>query len=194
MQSVLISPEVLARRGSEIAASPDLTGLKARLSAELDEFVARPLYIPDGKALLSRWGSACRDDGAELAFDPWTPHAQRCTRCGRVWATEQSHRWWVYWYQLWLAERCWQSALLGLLDGDARFEARAHEVLAGLAERYLAYPNADNVLGKLAVPGAKKTVHFNAHYDVVPVAGQESSWAVPPFEGRIVDGQAVVAA
>lgn len=147
MRSVLISPEALALRGSEIAASPDLTGLKARLCAELDEFVARPLYIPDSKALLSRWGSVCRDDGAELAFDPWAPHAQRCTRCGRIWATEQSHRWWVYWYQLWLAERCWQSALLGLLDGDGRLQSRAHEVLAGLAERYFAYPNADNVLG-----------------------------------------------
>ena len=28
-----------------------------------------------------------------------------------------------------------------------------------------------NVLGKLAVRGAKKTIHFNAHYDVVPVSG-----------------------
>ena len=29
-----------------------------------------------------------------------------------------------------------------------------------------------NVLGKLASPGAKKTIHFNAHYDVVPVSGK----------------------
>ncbi len=28
-----------------------------------------------------------------------------------------------------------------------------------------------NVLGKLRRPGATKTVHFNAHYDVVPVSG-----------------------
>jgi succinyl-diaminopimelate desuccinylase len=28
-----------------------------------------------------------------------------------------------------------------------------------------------NVLGKLAVPGAVKTIHFNAHYDVVPAGG-----------------------
>lgn len=28
-----------------------------------------------------------------------------------------------------------------------------------------------NVLGKLQAAGAKKTVHFNAHYDVVPVSG-----------------------
>lgn len=27
-----------------------------------------------------------------------------------------------------------------------------------------------------------------AHYDVVPVAGQEAEWSVPPFEGRITDG------
>lgn len=29
-----------------------------------------------------------------------------------------------------------------------------------------------NVLAKLATPGAKKTIHFNAHYDVVPVSGR----------------------
>ena len=28
-----------------------------------------------------------------------------------------------------------------------------------------------------------------AHYDVVPVAGQEAEWSVPPFEGRIADGR-----
>ena len=34
-----------------------------------------------------------------------------------------------------------------------------------------AYPRY-NVLGKLAARGAKKTIHFNAHYDVVPVSGK----------------------
>ena len=34
----------------------------------------------------------------------------------------------------------------------------------------LGYPRY-NLLGKLPAPGAKKTVHFNAHYDVVPVSG-----------------------
>jgi len=29
-----------------------------------------------------------------------------------------------------------------------------------------------NILGKLTTPGAKKTIHFNAHYDVVPVSGR----------------------
>jgi succinyl-diaminopimelate desuccinylase len=49
----------------------------------------------------------------------------------------------------------------------------------------LAFPRY-NVLGKLAVPGAKKTVHFNAHYDVVPVSG---TWKHgDPFSGRVDGG------
>ncbi|HXY20505.1 MAG TPA: heparinase II/III family protein [Gemmatimonadales bacterium] len=147
MRSLIVSAEELERRRPALAASPELAALATRLRGELDEFVARPLYVPEAKALLSRWGAACRDDGSELAFDPWSPQAQRCSRCGRVWSTEQSHRWWVYWYQLWLAERCWQLALSGALDAAPRREARALEILAGLAARYLGYPNADNALG-----------------------------------------------
>lgn len=43
-----------------------------------------------------------------------------------------------------------------------------------------------NVLGRLAAPGARKTLHFNAHYDVVPVSG---AWRHGgPFGGAIKDG------
>jgi succinyl-diaminopimelate desuccinylase len=43
-----------------------------------------------------------------------------------------------------------------------------------------------NVLGRLRAPGAKKTIHFNAHYDVVPVSG---SWRHgSPFSGAIEKG------
>ncbi len=147
MRGVLMTAEALERRRAEVASSPEPAAILARLRADADAFAARPLYVPEAKALLSRWGSACRDDGAELGFDPWSPHAQRCSLCGRAWSTEQSHRWWAYWYQLWLAERCWQCALVGGLAGEPRLEARAGEVLAALAGRYLAYPLADNVLG-----------------------------------------------
>jgi Heparinase II/III-like protein len=147
MLSVLVTPEALERRRQEVAAAPDLTAVDGALRAAVAEFASRPVYVPEAKALLSRWGSTCRDDGAELAFDPFSPQAQRCTLCGRVWATEQSHRWWVYWYQLWLAERCWQAALLGVMDGERQLTARAAEVLAAVTARYLDYPNADNVLG-----------------------------------------------
>jgi succinyl-diaminopimelate desuccinylase len=43
-----------------------------------------------------------------------------------------------------------------------------------------------NVLGKLAVAGARKTVHFNAHYDVVPVSGKWKHSG--PFSGAEVGG------
>jgi len=44
-----------------------------------------------------------------------------------------------------------------------------------------------NVLGRLSTPGAgKKTVHFNAHYDVVPVS---ENWRHgSPFSGVVEDG------
>jgi succinyl-diaminopimelate desuccinylase len=43
-----------------------------------------------------------------------------------------------------------------------------------------------NVLGKLKSPGAKKTIHFNAHYDVVPVSG---TWRHgSPFSGAVEKG------
>ncbi|HEY3757580.1 MAG TPA: ArgE/DapE family deacylase [Opitutaceae bacterium] len=43
-----------------------------------------------------------------------------------------------------------------------------------------------NVLGKWRVPGARRTVHFNAHYDVVPVSGR---WkAGGPFSGATLGG------
>ncbi len=43
-----------------------------------------------------------------------------------------------------------------------------------------------NVLGKLRAPDAKKTVHFNAHYDVVPVSGQWQHGG--PFSGKVAGG------
>ncbi len=43
-----------------------------------------------------------------------------------------------------------------------------------------------NVLGQLAAAGAKKTLHFNAHYDVVPVSGQWKHGS--PFSGAIDGG------
>ncbi len=43
-----------------------------------------------------------------------------------------------------------------------------------------------NVLGKLPVAGARKTIHFNAHYDVVPVSGRWKHGS--PFSGAVDKG------
>jgi len=145
--SVLISAEDLLVRRSVVAADPGLRALDAHLGEDVARVLAHPLYVPEAKALFSRWGQQCHDDGALLAFDPYQPHGQRCSLCGRTWDTEQSHRWWVYWYQLWLAERVWMMAVRAGQGGDAAAETRALETLAALAARYASWPNADNVLG-----------------------------------------------
>jgi succinyl-diaminopimelate desuccinylase len=44
-----------------------------------------------------------------------------------------------------------------------------------------------NVLGKLPARGAKKTIHFNAHYDVVPVSGRWKHGS--PFSGAVEGGR-----
>jgi succinyl-diaminopimelate desuccinylase len=43
-----------------------------------------------------------------------------------------------------------------------------------------------NVLGKRGAKGAKKTIHFNAHYDVVPVSGNWTHGG--PFSGAVAGG------
>ena len=63
-------------------------------------------------------------------------------------------------------------------------------ISAALMKRYLppelqAYPRF-NVVGKLPVRGAKKTIHFNAHYDVVPVSGRWRHGS--PFSGALQGG------
>jgi len=69
---------------------------------------------------------------------------------------------------------------------------------AGLATRYVTAPRATqhrllpdsvanprtNVVGLLDT-GAERTLHFNAHYDVVPVSGK---WKFGPFEPRVSGG------
>ncbi len=54
-----------------------------------------------------------------------------------------------------------------------------------LAPQYLGYPRY-NVLGKLKGLNSKRTIHFNAHYDVVPVSG---TWKHgDPFSGKVSGG------
>jgi len=69
-------------------------------------------------------------------------------------------------------------------------ETRRYAVPAALLKKALppeqhAFPRF-NVLAKLATPGAKKTIHFNAHYDVVPVSGKWTHGS--PFSGAIDGG------
>lgn len=72
----------------------------------------------------------------------------------------------------------------------AGLRARRHEIPRTLLRQHLpadqqAYPRF-NVIGRLRAPGARRTVHFNAHYDVVPVSG---TWRHgSPFSGEVERG------
>src|SRR5262245_36928320 len=67
---------------------------------------------------------------------------------------------------------------------------KRYTIPAALARKHLAPHQANyprfNVLGKWRVPGARKTIHFNAHYDVVPVSGKWKHGSA--FSGAIEGG------
>ena len=61
---------------------------------------------------------------------------------------ELHDRFWIYWYQLWLAERAVHGARCSRRLASATHTASSRPaILDGYAERYASYPNVDNVLG-----------------------------------------------
>jgi prepilin-type processing-associated H-X9-DG protein len=143
MSLLVTRDELLARRA--VATGP-LAALAAGLRRELEPVIATRPEVPPGKALLSRAGGRCGKDGTLLEYDPFLVQ-HRCPRCGRSHAGEFHDRFRLYWHHLWLAERAVHGAVLGvLLDDEGARDTAAH-LLSSYADRYLAYPNADNVLG-----------------------------------------------
>jgi hypothetical protein len=129
------------------AAIGPLAPLAQSLARDLELLESREIYFPSEKALLSREGGRCARDGTLLEFDPFEPHAHRCPVCGEVYRGGLHDRFWIYWYQLWLAERAVHAAVLSRLGEDARFDGLAERILDGYCDRYASYPNVDNVLG-----------------------------------------------
>ena len=143
----MVTAERLAARRKEIGRSTDLRALLAHLTERAAPVLARMPHVPEEKALLSTDGGVCPDDGAPLVFDPWSPHAHRCARCGRTFTGERHDRNWARYQHLWLAERAAHLAALAALDGNEAAGARAAEILRAYARSYMRYPNRDNVLG-----------------------------------------------
>ena len=143
MSLLVTRDELLARRA--VATGP-LAALAEGLRRELEPVITTRPEVPLEKALLSRAGGRCEKDGTLLEYDPFLVQ-HRCPRCGRTYAGELHDRFRLYWHHLWLAERAVHGALLGvLLDDEGARDAAVH-LLSSYADRYLAYPNADNVLG-----------------------------------------------
>ena len=134
-----------------IVAGP-LAPLAASLAADLDRLLPdEDVFVPAEKAKMTRHGGRCPRDGAFLEFDPRSPHRHRCPACGTEYEGEDHYRWWVMGYQLWLAERAVHAAALWRVGGVSRYQSLAESILRKLADRYLSYPNEDNVLGPTRV-------------------------------------------
>ncbi len=121
--------------------------LRARLVERAQPVLDRMPPVPDAKAQLSQDGGVCPADGAQLAFDPWNPHAHRCPTCGITYSDARHHAHWARAQHLWLAERAAHLATVHALTGDAHAAQRAREMLAAYYDRYHRSPNRDNVLG-----------------------------------------------
>ena len=143
----MVTADELAARRLEIAGSADLKALLAGLVTRARPVLERLPHIPEEKALLSKDGGVCPADGKALVFDPWSPRAHRCPRCGASHSGARHDGYWARYQHLWLAERAAHLAALAALSDEPAAAARAAEILTGYGERYLRYPNCDNVLG-----------------------------------------------
>ncbi|MEP7345750.1 MAG: heparinase II/III family protein, partial [Gemmatimonadaceae bacterium] len=144
--TVLYSPEAVTQRRANL--SEDLSALASSLRRDL---AAAPTlgsgWLPEEKAKLTRTGGRCRKDGTLLDFDPGSAREHRCSKCGQVYRGEADYRWWIMNYQLWLAERAVHGAALAAVTADPWAASVARSILTLYADRYLTYPNIDNVLG-----------------------------------------------
>ena len=143
----MLTFDALTARRALIDESPDLTALRFRLDVHARPVIERMPPIPEVKALLSRDGGVCPDDGTQLEFDPWSPDAHRCPTCRQSFSSERHHAHWARAQHLWLAERAAHLATLHALTDDEASGQRAREILAAYYELYFALPNSDNVLG-----------------------------------------------
>ncbi|MGQ0703384.1 MAG: heparinase II/III domain-containing protein [Gemmatimonadales bacterium] len=143
----MLSQPQLDTLSESIATEPALADLLRTIERRAARVRDTMPVIPRVKALLSRDGGVCPNDGTALGFDPWSPDRHRCPRCGAQYSGDRHHRHWARTQHLWLAERAVDLALVAGLRNDARARDRALEILAAYQSLYFETPNRDNVLG-----------------------------------------------
>src|SRR5262245_35105241 len=107
---LLLSAEQLETRRA--LANGALRPLADSLAADLELLLMQPPELRFEKALLSKTGGRCEKCATEIEFNPRMPREHRCQSCGHVNVGEMQDRWWLYPYQLWLAERALHASVL----------------------------------------------------------------------------------
>lgn len=142
----MVTMEDADHRRELVTESADLRSLQQRLWQRSERILREMPTVPKEKALLSRDGGVCPDDGAPLLFDPWSPDAYRCSRCDRPVTGDRHRRAWARYQHLWIAEQAAQLAAQAALGAPEQAAVRAADLLGAYAN-YGSYPNSDNVLG-----------------------------------------------
>jgi hypothetical protein len=141
--TVLVDSALLDARRAVARAS--LAPLAQSLKVDLDALPTAATIVPVAKA--SYGDGHCPMDGTLLDFDPASPRRHRCPRCKSEFELEAGNGMWLYWFQLWLAERVVHASLLASLGFGEPYAKFALTRLDRYALQYERYPNADNVLG-----------------------------------------------
>ena len=142
----MLTAEELDLRRADIETSSELGALLERLVERAGPVIARVPELPAQKALLTADGGVCPQDGTRLTFDPWSPRAHRCPRCGKQYQGERHDRAWAHYQHLWLSERSAHLAAVAAFANREDAARRANELLQAY-RGYSEYPNRDNVLG-----------------------------------------------
>ena len=142
----MLTAEELDLRRADIETSPELGALLERLVQRGGPVLTRMPELPSHKALLTADGGVCPQDGTRLTFDPWSPRAHRCPRCGKQYQGERHDRAWAHYQHLWLSERAAHLAAVAAFANREDAARRANELLQAY-RGYSEYPNRDNVLG-----------------------------------------------
>jgi hypothetical protein len=125
----MLTAEELDLRRADIETSPELGALLERLAQRAEPVLARMPEVPSQKALLTADGGVCPRDGTRLTFDPWSPRAHRCPRCGTQYQGERHDRAWAHHQHLWLSERAAHLAAVAAFADREDTARRANELL-----------------------------------------------------------------
>ena len=143
----MLTGEELEARLAQVDAAPALAALRDHLLAKARILVSRRPPIPAVKGLLTADGGFCPVDGTLLTFDPWSPGQHRCPLCGAVQQGARHDQRWAMNQHLWLAERIATAAAAGVMAADEAVVSWACGMVTAYGQRYLDFPNRDNVLG-----------------------------------------------
>lgn len=121
-----------------------------RLREEVADFMVRPVAVP-GEPGGYYHDYFCPTHGAELRFDPASPHRHTCPVDNVTWQGERFDAAWRWFVNNRLAESAIRLALLWRLEGNPAHLEPVIRTLTGYAEQYAAYQKVPRTVANLSL-------------------------------------------